>query len=113
MRGFGLVIEELSDGVVRVALRGELDIERAYLFDEELRRVEDRRPRCLVLDLRELEFLDSSGLSRLLAARRRAQRAGRRLVIVRGPESVDRVFGLALLSSAFEMVSDVPARLAR
>ena len=37
-----------------------------------------------MIDLRELNFLDSCGLSRLLAARRRARRAGHRLVLVRG-----------------------------
>src|SRR6476469_6636859 len=61
MRGFGLTIEPLAGGAVRVALRGELDLEHAYTFDEELRRVEGERPSCLVLDLRGLSFLDSSG----------------------------------------------------
>jgi anti-anti-sigma factor len=71
MRGFGLTIEPLVGGAVCVALRGELDLEHAYTFDEELRRVERARPHCLVLDLRGLSFLDSCGLARLLAARRR------------------------------------------
>ena len=85
MQGFGLMIEELDPGAVRIALRGELDLAHAYTFDEELRRVEESRPRCVVLDLRELSFLDSCGLARLLAARRRARRAGHRLLLVRGP----------------------------
>ena len=76
MQGFGLMIEELDAGAVRIALRGELDLAHAYTFDEELRRVEARRPACVVLDLRELTFLDSCGLARLLAARRRARRLG-------------------------------------
>ena len=67
MRGFGLTIEPLAGGAVCVALRGELDLEHAYTFDEELRRVERGRPHCLVLDLRCLSFLDSCGLARLLA----------------------------------------------
>ena len=84
MRGFGLTIEPLAGDAVRVALRGELDLEHAYTFDEELRQVEGRRPSCLVLDLRGLSFLDSCGLARLLAARRRARREKRRLLLVRG-----------------------------
>ena len=50
MHGFGLMIEELDAGAVRIALRGELDLAHAYTFDEELRRVEDSRPTCVVLD---------------------------------------------------------------
>ena len=84
MRGFGLTIEPLAGDAVRVALRGELDLEHAYTFDEELKRVEGERPSCVVLDLRGLSFLDSCGLARLLAARRRARREKRRLLLVRG-----------------------------
>ena len=85
MQGFGLMIEELDAGAVRIALRGELDLAHAYTFDEELRRVEEARPSCVVLDLRELTFLDSCGLARLLAARRRARRPGTGSLLVRGP----------------------------
>ena len=57
MKRFGLTLEQLRSGAVRVAPRGELDLEHAYSFDEELRRVEDGRPPCIVLDLRELGFM--------------------------------------------------------
>jgi anti-anti-sigma factor len=111
MHGFGLTIEELDAGAVRIALRGELDLAHAYTFDEELRRVEESRPSCVVLDLRELSFLDSCGLARLLAARRRARRAKHRLLIVRGPAAVQRLFALSAVDEAFEMVSEVPEAL--
>jgi anti-anti-sigma factor len=108
MTGFGLTIEELGASTVVIALRGELDFAHAYAFDEELRGVEAQHPACIVVDLRELTFLDSSGLARLLAARRRARRAGHRLVLVRGPAAVQRLFALAAVDEAFEMVNDVP-----
>src|SRR4051795_12905931 len=111
MQGFGLTIEELGSGGVRIALRGELDLAHAYAFDEELRRVEETRPPCIVLDLRELTFMDSCGLARVLAARRRARRAGHRLLLVRGPAAVQRLFALSAVDEAFEMVSDVPSAL--
>ena len=111
MRGFGLTIEPLAGGAVRVALRGELDLEHAYTFDEEMRRVEDKRPSCVVLDLRGLVFLDSSGLGRLLAANRRAQRARRRLLLVRGSATVQRLLAITAVNQHFETVSDVPVEL--
>ena len=109
MSGFGLTIEEYELGAVRFALRGELDLAHAYTFDEELRAVEATRPSAVVIDLRELSFLDSCGLARLLAARRRARRLGHRLLLVRGPATVQRLFALAAVDEAFEIVSDVPA----
>jgi anti-sigma B factor antagonist len=108
MSGFGLTIEEYEPGTVRFALRGELDLAHAYAFDEELRTVEERHPSCVVLDLRELTFLDSCGLARLLAARRRSRRLGHRLMVVRGSRAVQRLFALAAVDEAFEMVSDLP-----
>jgi anti-anti-sigma factor len=96
-----------------VTLQGELDLEHAYTFDEELRRLEEAGASKIVLDLRGLAFLDSCGLARLLAAHRRARRAGRRLVLVRGSQAVQRLFALTAVDEAFEIVGDVPAALAR
>jgi anti-sigma B factor antagonist len=105
MRGLALTIARLKGDVVKIALRGELDLEHAYTFDEELKRVEALEVRCICLDLRELTFLDSCGLARLVAARRRAMKAGRRLVLVRGPAAVQRVFQLTAVDEAFEIVN--------
>ena len=111
MRGFGLTIEPLAGGAVRVALRGELDLEHAYTFDEELRRVEGLGPPCVVLDLRELSFLDSAGLARLLAARRRAQRSRMRLLLVRGRPAIQRLLAITAVGDHFDMVKELPADL--
>ena len=106
MRGLALTIEQLKDDAVKIALRGELDLDHAYTYDEELKRVEAlTHLRCICLDLRELTFLDSCGLARLVAARRRAMKAGRRLVLVRGPAAVQRVFQLTAVDEAFEIVN--------
>ena len=106
MKGLALTIEPLSSGKgIRIGLRGELDLEHAYTFDEELKRVEALKPKCVCLDLRELSFLDSCGLARLVAARRRAMRAGHRLVLVRGPAAVQRLFQLTAVDEAFEIVN--------
>jgi anti-sigma B factor antagonist len=106
-----MTIEGLDAGAVRIGLRGELDLAHAYTFDEELRRVEEARPSCIVVDLRELRFLDSCGLARLLAARRRARKQGHRLLLVRGSAAVQRLFVLSAVDEAFEMVSEVPVAL--
>ena len=111
MKRFGLLLERLPSGAVRVKLRGELDLEHAYTFDEELRGVESARPPCIVLDLRELSFADSCGMGRLIAARRRARRDGRRLLLVRGSHAVDRLLALTALEEEFEIVRDVPPEL--
>jgi anti-anti-sigma factor len=59
----------------------------------------------LILDLRGLDFVDSAGMSRILAARRRARRCGRRMVLVRGSRAVQRFLQLAALTEHFEYVT--------
>ena len=85
-------------------VRGALDLAFAYRFDDVVRRAERDAAETLVLDLRELELLDSAGLSRILAARRRARKAGRRLVLVRGPKAIQRFFAAAAMTEHFEFV---------
>ena len=106
MKGLALSIEQLENDAVKMTLRGELDLEHAYTFDEELRRVEALGPPCICLDLRELTFLDSTGLARLVAARRRARKAGRRLVLVRGSAAVQRLFALTAVDEHFEIINE-------
>lgn len=100
-------VRELEDATL-VALVGELDISEAGAVGEVLATAEAKRPQVLVLDLRGLEFLDSSGIRLVVEADLRAQREGRRLMIVRGPEPVHRVFTIALLDRRLEFVDEPP-----
>jgi anti-anti-sigma factor len=92
---------------VRVALTGELDMSSALVFDEELRRVEaEDLPRTVVLDLRRLKFLDSTGLRLILSAHARARRCGRKLRIVQGSAAVRRIFRLTGMDDRLDIVED-------
>ena len=105
MHGFDLTVQSIGTGAVSLRLSGALDLAHAYRFDDRVRHAERDATDCLVLDLRDLDFVDSAGMSRILAARRRAQRAGRRLVLVRGSYAVQRFLQLAALTEHFEYVS--------
>ena len=94
------------DGLVHVGLVGELDLSTVAKVQDELRRVEESAPRTVVLDLSKLTFLDSTGLRCIVTADERARDEGRRIVIVRGPDSVQRVFTITRLEERLEMVDD-------
>ncbi len=76
---------------VRVA--GELDLATSPQFRQTLREAQ-KAVRLVVLDLRELRFIDSSGAHVILDAARDARRKAGRLLVVRGPAQVDRVLTL-------------------
>ena len=100
------VSSEDRNGLVHVALAGELDLSTVAKVQEELRRVEANAPATLVVDLSKLTFLDSTGLRCIVTADERARDAGRRMVIVRGPDPVQRVFTITRLEERLEMVDD-------
>jgi anti-sigma B factor antagonist len=97
---------EDRDGLVHVLLRGELDLSTVSKVQDTLERVEQSAPPTFVLDLSKLSFLDSTGLRCIVTADQRAREAGRRMVLVRGPDSVQRVFTITRLEERLEMVDD-------
>lgn len=96
-----------TDGVIAIAVAGELDIATVPQLDQALRRAEAGAV-LIALDLRALEFMDSTGAHLILAADCRIRRAGGRLVIVRGPAELDWFFALIGLDRERELVDQAP-----
>ncbi len=89
-----------------VAVHGELDIYTAPSLERAVLEVERATPPLLVIDLMGLSFIDSTGLSVLLAAAERASREGRRLIVVRPPLPALRVFTLTRVDAGMECIDD-------
>jgi len=100
---------ETEGSTVRLSLTGELDVAGAPRVEQELQRIEREAPPTLVLDLRQLAFMDSTGLRLIVAADDRAREQARRLVVVRGSETVQRIIEMTRLHERFEMVDDPAA----
>jgi stage II sporulation protein AA (anti-sigma F factor antagonist) len=103
------IITEEGEGQTRVALIGELDIASTPQFEESLEAVEAGTPAVLVLDLRKVEFIDSTGLRAVISADERARAVGRRFVIIRGTPAVERVLSVTQLDQRLEIVDDPAA----
>jgi anti-sigma B factor antagonist len=93
----------LADGAIQMALVGELDLATLAMLDQELDKAGPSGKR-LILDLRKLHFIDSSGLHALLRVDRRMQETGGTLTIVRGPRPVERLFNLTGLDTRLHIV---------
>ena len=109
MLNFGIETEAQGSSAL-VTIRGDLDIQVAEHVAAELDRVEATGPDNLVLDLRRLSFMDSSGMAVVAAAQTRAAAAGRRFAVVSPPAGVMhafRVSGLAELITIADDVADV------
>jgi anti-anti-sigma factor len=82
---FDLSTEHDANGRVRISVRGELDLATAGRLEEAIAHA-DGRP--LLVDLRGLSFMDSTGVRVLLQASEEASRAGAELRFVM-PENGD------------------------
>ena len=64
----------------------------------------------VIVDLRELEFMDSTGLSVLVKAHQRAEEQGRRFGLVNGSQQVQRLLTLTGVADRLTVV-DAPEDL--
>jgi anti-sigma B factor antagonist len=93
--------------VAVIAATGELDLSGAEVLESELERLAgEPELGTVVLDMRGLEFMDSSGLRLVVLAGMRARETGRRFALVRGPETVHRVFEITRMSERLDFVAD-------
>lgn len=95
----------LGDHTKVVTLDGELDISVASDTEEAIRSAADDSSR-LVLDLRRLVFIDSTGVRMILRVDSDLRTQGKRLAVVSGSEPVDRVFRVTGLDKRLEFISD-------
>jgi anti-anti-sigma factor len=93
-----------------VAATGELDLRTSPVLEEELERVWGTAAELVILDLRQVEFMDSTGLRVLLGAHQRAHDTGRRFALVRGAEQIERVLTLTGVRELLTVV-DAPEEL--
>jgi anti-sigma B factor antagonist len=92
-----------------VALIGELDMATVGAVDQALGELRGDHVRRLVIDLRRLTFVGSTGLRLLLELEAGSQADGYELVIVQGPSVVHRVFELTGLEDRLPFVEDPEA----
>jgi anti-sigma B factor antagonist len=79
---------------VWVRPQGELDLDTAPELEQELARVREHANGRVVLDLRRLTFMDSTGLRLVIRWDTAAREQGFEFAIVPGPEVVQRVIRL-------------------
>jgi anti-anti-sigma factor len=85
---------ESRNGVARIALEGELDMETVPVLGDHLARFEADGVAGIMLDLRDLTFVDCSGLRIFLAARERSKANGHRFILVGASPAARRLFEL-------------------
>jgi anti-anti-sigma factor len=92
--------------IVVVAVVGELDMATSPQLVDTLH--DSAGAPMTVLDLSAARFIDSTGMRVILGAHDRRRAAGKRLLVVRGPAPVQRLFALAGVDDTLEVVDRPP-----
>jgi anti-sigma B factor antagonist len=100
---FRIDVEPARDSV-RIAPVGELDIATVGKLRTEVDRLRGSGFTNLVLDLRGVRFLDSTGLRLVLEIDQAAQEADQELRIIRGSAVVQRIFDVTQVSERLHFI---------
>jgi anti-sigma B factor antagonist len=92
-----------SDGEVRVSPVGELDMSTVPELETSLAEAA-QHGRVVIVDLRGLEFMDSTGLTLLTRWSLAAERDGFNLALVAGNDRIQRLFEITRLVTHFRFV---------
>ena len=103
---FSVTRRRASDAVVVVAV-GEIDLATVDALQAEVDAAAGETKR-VVLDLREVSFIDSAGLRLVVHSSRALEAGGSTLAVVRGPKEVQRVFDLVGLDGRVTMLDQPP-----
>ena len=86
------IVRERDAGRIRIS--GALDLATVPILEAELTALRQAGVRRLILDLRGLGFMDSTGLRCILVRDAEARQDGFSFALVAGPRAVQRVFEL-------------------
>jgi anti-sigma B factor antagonist len=106
-----LFVNSPADGVRVVRVVGDIDMLTAPVLDSMIANQFRARPRLVVLDLREVQFMSSSGLASLMLARVQATKSGARLHLVIDGDPVLRPMTITGLTPLFGIYRDLSSAL--
>ncbi|SRR6266511_861891 len=101
---FELSVDAVDERTAVVTVRGEIHLATAPEFSERLNEVIAAGNTGVVVDLTEVGFIDSTGLSVLLNGLRRITRAGGSLVLVCTNPTVLRLFQVTKMDTTFTIL---------
>jgi anti-sigma B factor antagonist len=100
---FRIDVRSEQDRIV-LCLHGELDLASASLLQSEIESAEIGKTAMVVLDLEDLEFIDSTGLRIILAAHERSQAHGQEFAITRGSQQIQRLLSITRVDEHLRII---------
>ena len=107
------VTSTTTDGVVVIAVQGEVDLYASPRLRDEIVRWTRKRTPSLIIDLGGITYMDSSGIATLVEGLQLTRRYGGRFGIARPSPSISEVLRFAHLEKILRTFSSVEEALER
>lgn len=95
---------EVVEGGVLVLPEGDIDLSRSPSLRASLRQAQSTRPGRLIVDLEQVDYMDSSGIATLVEALQNVRRNGGAMILCCMKERVRSIFEIARLDTVFTIV---------
>lgn len=101
-----------QDTVTILTLKGKLDMANASELKEAVKKQFDQQQRRIHLNMRDVDFINSSGLGTLVSMMKEARVLKGRLTLSNLAPYVNEIFEITQLSNVFEIYGDVGEAMA-
>jgi len=108
-----LVTRSLKGKHIIISLRGEIDLDSASNVYKQIWTELDNGEQGLLLDLKELDFIDSSGLQILLRLKETLKKIGKEILIVNPSNQITNLFQLTGFDKLFRIFTDTDEALSQ
>src|SRR5262245_13981514 len=106
-------VREVETGVWVLDLHGELELGTTEKLSDAVDAIVPEHPRGVAVDLADVPFMDSSGISALVAAKKRLQEAGSFLAVLRPHPMPRSLLQLANLDRLLLVSGSLPEAFGR
>jgi len=103
MSGDLKMIEEVLSDSVKITLNGEIDIYTSNELKEKLYNLVDTNKKDLIIDCKELDYIDSTGLGIFVGALKKAKQYEKKVVIMNLKDNIKKLFTITGLDKVFQI----------
>ncbi|NLL05540.1 MAG: STAS domain-containing protein [Clostridiaceae bacterium] len=103
MTGELKVVEEIINDSVKISLKGEIDICTSNEFKEKLYKIIDANQKDLLIDCKELDYIDSTGLGIFVAALKKAKQYEKKITFLNLKDNIKKLFIITGLDKIFQI----------
>jgi anti-sigma B factor antagonist len=97
--------ETIAEGEI-VTPAGDVDLSGSPVLRNELRKVQQKRPKRIIVELAQVGYMDSTGLATLVEAMQQGRKFGTRIVLCNLTDRVRSIIEIARLDSVFVLAAD-------